>query len=134
MPGGAIARAGLVLMGLLALHIVDHAAVQPSREVPALGGLVGLAGFTVIAISVILAVREHPRAAEFAVFAGLSTVAGFIVVHLVPDFHPLADPYWDFDAGLFTWAAIVAPMVMGAVLAAAGFRELEPRASAEGAA
>src|SRR5688500_6368944 len=106
----SLARPGLILFFLLGLHTVDHAVNQPAREVPALGGVVGVLGFAIVAVAVVLALLGNPAAPEAAVLAGAATIGGFLVVHLLPDWTPLSDPYWDFDANLLSWILIVAPL------------------------
>jgi hypothetical protein len=124
----SLARTGLVLFGLLALHTLDHAINQPAREVPAISGLIGLLGFAIVALAVVLALMNNPYAPEAAILAGAGTVAGFIPVHLIGDWTPLSDPYWDFDANVLSWILLIAPMVAAAALTAEGFRRLGGRA------
>jgi hypothetical protein len=126
----SLARTGLVLFGLLALHTLDHAVNQPAREVPAISGLIGLLGFAIVAAAVVLALMGSAYAPEAAILAGAGTVVGFIVVHLIGDWTPLSDPYWDFDANFVSWVLLVAPMLSAAALAADGFRRLGGRALA----
>jgi len=104
-----LARIGLLLFVLLGLHTVDHAFNQPARDLPALGGVVGLLGFLIVAIAVVLALLGNSAAPEAAALAGAATVAGLLVVHLLPDWTPLSDPYWNFDANALSWVLIAAP-------------------------
>jgi hypothetical protein len=120
----SLTRWGTAVFVLLALHLVDHAVNQPARSVPALGGVVGAIGFGIVAWALILAMRGNRYAPEAAVFAGLATVAGFALVHLLPDWTPISDPYWDFDANALSWILLIAPMLAAVGLAAAGARRL----------
>lgn len=120
----SLTRWGLALFVLLGAHTLDHAVNQPAREVPALGGLVGLAGFAVVVAAIVLATRRSPFAPEAAIAAGVATIFGFVVVHLTGDWTPLSDPYWDFDANSVSWLLLVAPIVAAAGLARRGVREL----------
>jgi len=122
-----LARIGLLLFALLGLHTIDHAVNQPSRDLPALGGLIGLLGFAIVAVAVILALLNKDSAPEAAVLAGAATVAGFLVVHLLPDWTPLSDPYWDFDANALSWILIAAPFATAIWLTVAGTRRLGRR-------
>jgi hypothetical protein len=124
----SLARSGLVLFVLLAAHTVDHAINQPAREVPAISGLVGLIGFAIVAAAIVLALLGNPYAPEGAIIAGAGTVAGFIVIHLLGDWTPLSDPYWDFDANPLSWALLIAPMIAALALTAEGVRRLPGRA------
>ena len=64
-----LARIGLLLFALLGLHTIDHAVNQPSRDLPALGGVVGLLGFVIVAIAVVLALLGSSSAPAAAVLA-----------------------------------------------------------------
>jgi len=119
-----LARIGLLLFAFLGLHTIDHAVNQPSRDLPALGGVIGLLGFVIVAIAVVLALLGSRYAPEAAVIAGGATVIGFLVVHLLPDWTPLSDPYWDFDANALSWLLIAAPFGAAIWLAVAGARRL----------
>jgi hypothetical protein len=121
-----LARIGLLLFGLLGLHTIDHAVNQPSRDLPALAGVVGLLGFAIVAIAVVLALFGNSAAPGAAVLAGAATVVGFLVVHLLPDWTPLSDPYWDFDANALSWILIIAPFATAIWLTVAGVRRLGP--------
>lgn len=120
----SLTRWGLAVFMLLGAHTLDHAVNQPSRDVPALGGVVGLLGFVIVAAAVVLASRRSTYAPEAAIGAGLLTVFGFVVVHLLPDWTPLSDPYWDFDANALSWLLLIAPLATAVGLAVQGVREL----------
>lgn len=120
----SLTRWGLAVFALLGAHTLDHALNQPARDVPELGGLVGLAGFVVVASAIVLASRRSELAPEAAILAGAGTVAGFIVVHLLGDWTPLSDPYWDFAPNALSWILLVAPMLAAVGLAMQGAREL----------
>ena len=120
-----LVRTNLLLVALLIVHTVDHAINQPARDLPATGTLIGVAGFAIVAGSTVLALSRHQLAAPAAVFAGLATALGIVGVHLAPGwYHPISDPYWDFDPNLISWALALAPLIGGLALAAIGAREL----------
>lgn len=124
-----LAKLNLTLFALLALHTVDHALNQPTRDLPVTGGLVGVAGFAVVAGSSVLAIRRSQWAPAAAVFAGLTTALGFAAIHLVPAWsEPISDPYWDFAANALSWALLVAPLAVSLVLAVQGARALRQTA------
>jgi len=104
-----LAKSELLLFVLLGLHTVDHAVNQPSRSLPAGSGLVGIAGFTLVAVAILLALAHNRWAPEVGLFAGLGTLLGFVIVHL-PGFGPLADPFTAFDPNALSWILIAAPM------------------------
>lgn len=130
-----LAKTNLVLFALLIAHTVDHAVNQPARELPATGSIVAVAGFTIVAVATVLAVMQRPQAPIAAIFAGLATTLGVIAIHLAPSWYTqVSDPYWDFAANAIAWGLLVAPLVAGLVLAAAGARELGSRARTSAAA
>lgn len=129
MPFSRLARAELILFGLLVLHTVDHAVNQPARELPEGSGVVGVAGFVLVAVAVLFALARSGLAAPVGLIAGAGTVLGFAVVHL-PGLGPLADPYADFDANALSWVLLLAPIAAAAwvaVLAAGEIRRTGPR-------
>ncbi|MFN8113403.1 MAG: hypothetical protein U0R51_09390 [Solirubrobacterales bacterium] len=123
-----LARSELLLFALLALHTIDHAVNQPSRDLPAGSGLVGIAGFTLVAIAIVLALFHSRLAPAVGVLAGAGTVLGFVVIHL-PGFGPLADPFTDFDPNALSWALVIAPILAAAwttVVAVGDLQRLQP--------
>lgn len=111
-----LAKSELVLFVLLGLHTVDHAVNQPARTLPAGSGVIGIAGFALVALAIVLALAHSRWAAEVGLFTGLGTLLGFVVVHL-PGIGPLADPFTAFDPNALSWALIAAPMVASAFVA-----------------
>lgn len=123
MLSSPLLRAELLLFGLLILHTVDHAVNQPARELPAGSGLVGIAGFVLVAVAILFALRGGRLAAPVGLLAGAGTVFGFGVVHL-PGVGPLADPYFDFDANAISWILALTPIAVAAWVAYLAFGEL----------
>ena len=124
----ALAKANLLLFALLIAHTADHAVNQPARDLPATGSLVAVAGFSLVAVSSVLALSRRPQAPAAAVLAGGATVLGIVAIHLAPSWYgEISDPYWDFSANALSWALVVAPLVAGAALAALGARQLGAR-------
>ena len=123
MPFTRLARAELLLFVLLIAHTVDHAVNQPARELPAGSGLVGIAGFVLVAVAILFALGRGRLAAPAGLLAGAGTVLGFLVVHL-PGAGPLADPYPDFDPNLLSWLLVAAPIAAAAAVAFIAATEL----------
>jgi hypothetical protein len=111
-----LARAELLLFVLLGLHTVDHAVNQPARTLPAGSGLIGIAGFTLVAVAIVFALWRGRLAAPIGLLAGLGTLAGFVAVH-IPGFGPIADPFVDFDPNALSWALLFAPMAASVLVA-----------------
>ena len=124
-----LAKAGLLLFALLALHTLDHGVNQPAREQPGSAELVGLAGFAIVATSAVLALWRSPLAPAAALAAGSLTVLGVLAVHVAPEWADwVSDPYWDFDANALSWlslAGLLAAAVWLTIVAARAERPLE---------
>lgn len=118
-----LAKSGLLLFGLLALHTVDHAVNQPARDLPAGSGVVGIAGFALVAVAIVFALFHSCYSAEVGLFAGAGTLIGFVAVHL-PGIGPLADPFPDFSPNALSWILVAAPMLASVCVAAIAIREL----------
>jgi hypothetical protein len=118
-----LARSELLLFALLALHTVDHAVNQPSRDLPAGSGVIGIAGFALVAVAIVAALFHSRWSAPIGLLAGAGTLAGFVVVHL-PGFGPLADPFSDFGPNALSWALLVAPMAAAALVAVVAVGEM----------
>jgi len=120
-----LAKANLMVFALLVGHVVDHAVNQPTRNLPATGGVFGIAGFVLLAVSTTMAVTRRPAAAAVSLFAGAATVMGFVAIHLLPSWsNAISDPYWDFNANALSWVLLLAPLAAAAVLTAVAAREV----------
>lgn len=117
----------LLLLVLLGAHTIDHAVNQPVRELPAGSGLVGVAGFVLVAVAILFALARSRHAAPVGLLAGAGTVLGFVAVHL-PGFGPLADPYSGFDPNPLSWLLLAAPLLAAGAVAVAVARQVrDPR-------
>jgi hypothetical protein len=113
----------LLLLGLLVLHTIDHAAGQPTRELPGSSSLVGAIGFALTAGSAWLALQRSPLAPEVSAVVGALTSAGIILIHLFPSWWTwVSDPYWDFNASFLSWLSVIALLGSSLYLMALGLR------------
>lgn len=104
---------------------MDHAVNQPTRDLPATGGLFGLLGFLIVAASALLAVRGSSRAPLASLLGGSATALGFVAIHLLPQWSSaISDPYWDFNANPLSWLLLLAPLAASLALTAVAAREL----------
>ncbi|MDQ3758861.1 MAG: hypothetical protein M3331_02805 [Actinomycetota bacterium] len=118
-----LAKANLLVLGLLVLHTVDHAIGQPSRALPGSSSLVGVAGFTITAASAWLALNRSPIAPQASAVVGALTAMGVIAVHLLPTWWTwVSDPYWGFDASFVSWLSLLTLLASAACLTAMGRR------------
>ena len=118
-----LARANLLVLGLLVLHTVDHAAWQETRDLPGSSSFVGAAGFALTATSSFLALQRSPTAPEVSVAVGTLTLIGVAAIHLLPNWWGwVSDPYWDFDATFVNWLSVIALLGSAAYLIAIGLR------------
>ena len=123
-----LARANLLVLGLLILHVVDHGANQPTRDLPGSSSLVGAAGFIVIAGSSLLAIRRSDLAAPASLFAAIATIFGFVAVHLLPNWWSwVSDPFWSFHPNALSWILLATPMLASLYLAFVAARDLGVR-------
>lgn len=123
-----LARAELVLFVLLALHTVDHGVNQPSRDLPAGAGLIGLAGFAIVAVAIVMAIGRNRHAALAGAIVGGLTTLGFLSIHVI-GFGPFADPYRDFDANALSWILLLAPTLAALALTAIAVAEMRKTAA-----
>ena len=118
-----LAKANLLVLGLLVLHTIDHAAVQPARDLPGSSSLVGAIGFALTAGSAWLALRRSPLAPEVSAVVGALTAVGIVAIHLLPEWWTwVSDPYWDFDASFVSWLSLIALLASSIYLTALGLR------------
>lgn len=123
-----LVKANLLLLGLLALHTVDHAVGQSPRELPGSSSLVAAAGFALTSASTWLALHRWPHAAEAAAVVGALTAAGVVAIHLVPSWWAwVSDPYWDFPASFVNWLSLLALLASSLYLAGLGLRDQRHR-------
>ncbi len=118
-----LTKANLVVLGLLVIHTLDHAALQASRELPGSSSLVGATGFALIAGSTWLALNRSPLAPEVSAIVGAVTTIGLIAVHLLPSWWTwVSDPYWDFEAEFVSWLSLIALLASSIYLTVLGLR------------
>jgi hypothetical protein len=117
----ALAAAAFVAANLL--HTLDHlrqGTGDLATEV--------LAGGTVLSalaiLTLVLALRRHPRAALWAVVVGAWSALGVIASHVAPHWSAFSDSYFEIDADALSWAVMLAEVLAAAYLGFVGFRAL----------
>ena len=119
---GLVAWSAL-LLGLLVVHALDHA-LRQEAAVPAGTSAVGAAGFLAVLLVLGLAVAGHPLAPAATAFVGFATAAGFLALHVLPDWGPFSQPYSDIPVDDLSWVAMVVPAVSGLVIGGVGLSRL----------
>jgi hypothetical protein len=112
------------------LHVIDHLrrGMSASPTFVMVGGMVqGL--FVVIAIS--MALRNHARAPEAAIFVGAGSALIFTYAHLLPNFWPeYQDSYISgprINVTWFSWVTALSEIGTGLLFAYAGWRARNAR-------
>ncbi|HUR17850.1 MAG TPA: hypothetical protein VMZ51_02800 [Acidimicrobiales bacterium] len=108
-----------VLTGLTVIHDLDH--LRQGRGLPPVLYLVAVAALLSLALTLNTLLSHSSFARPVAVGQGMLTVVGVAAVHALPQWTHLADSYSAAHADAFSWAIIVAMMVLGLVLAVVGF-------------
>ncbi len=119
--------ANLLLVGLLAVHTLDHA-LRQEATVPAAGQALGLFGLLAALGSLWLAVRAGRPAPLVTAIAGIGTAAGFVAVHLLPDWGPFSQPYETLGVDTVSWLGMLLPMLGAALVGGIGLRLARARA------
>lgn len=117
--------ASLALLAVVMLHDLDHIRQDRSIEslVVALGAVGDIAAITVVA----LVIRGSRLAPLAAVVVGFGTAIGFVLVHVIPDWGPLADGYPGLGVDGLSWAIVFVPMAVALWLGLAGRSQLRAK-------
>jgi hypothetical protein len=87
-----------------------------------------LAGGTVLSflavLTLVLALRHHPRAALWAAVVGTWSALGVIASHVAPHWSAFSDSYFEIDADALSWVVMLAEVAAAAYLGFVGFRQL----------
>ena len=105
-------------------HFLDH--LRQDRELAAEVYAVGTSGYVATALLLGLVLAGSRFAPPVAAAFGASVVAGFALVHIVPDWSAISDPYSAFGADALSWALVVVPMLTAVWLVVAGLRTSAP--------
>ena len=113
--------ANVLLLGLLVIHALDHA-LRQDASVAAAGQALGAAGMLAALLSLGLAARASRLAPLATAVVGLSTAAGFVAVHLLPEWGPFSQPYQGLGVDGVSWIGMLVPMIGAALAGAIGLR------------
>jgi hypothetical protein len=113
--------ANLLLLGLLLIHALDHA-LRQEASVATAGQALGIAGMLGALLSLGLAAGASRLAPLATAIVGLSTAAGFVAVHLLPEWGAFSQPYHDLGVDGVSWIGMLVPMIGAALVGAIGLR------------
>jgi hypothetical protein len=117
----SLAAAAFVAANLL--HTLDH--VRQGTGDLATEVLAGGAVISILAVlTLVLALRRHPRAALWAAVVGTWSALGVIASHVAPHWSALSDSYFEIHADALSWVVMLAEVAAAAWLGYVGFRML----------
>jgi hypothetical protein len=120
----SLAAAAFVAANLL--HTLDHlrqGTGDLATEVLAGGTVLS----TLAILTLVLALRRHPRAALWAAVVGTWSALGVAASHVAPHWSAFSDSYFEIDADALSWAVMLAEVLAAAYLGLFVFRELRGR-------
>lgn len=119
-----VAAVGFVAANLL--HTADHVRQGIGRldwEILAAG-----TGLSVLAVvTLVLALRRHPRASLVAAVVGIGGAAGITSSHIAPYWGVLSDPYPALHVDLLSWIVVLLEIGAALALGVAGLADLRRR-------
>lgn len=122
----ALVTAAAGLLALALLHDLDH--MRQGRSLPAALVAIGTLG-TLGAFGLLVATLRgrddsvHRLAAGF----GLMTALGLVVIHVLPNWSPISDPYGSAGVDWLSWISLGAFISGGIALAWVAYRDDPPR-------
>jgi hypothetical protein len=127
----ALAATAFVAANLL--HTLDH--LRQGTDDLATEVFAGGTVLSILAVlTLVLALRHHPRAALWAAVVGTWSALGVIASHMAPHWSALSDSYFEIHADALSWVVMLAEVVAAAYLGLVGSRELRRRAGRRRAA
>ena len=117
----ALVLAAGALLALTVLHDLDH--MRQGRSLPLALNLIGafgtLGAFGLFAWTLR---RGDENVRRVAGAFGLMTALGLVIIHVLPEWSVISDPYGKAGVDLLSWASLVAFIAGGVVLAVVGYR------------
>jgi hypothetical protein len=114
-----LVAANLLLVALLVVHTLDHL-LRQEAPVPAGTATAGTAGFVAVLLALGLSLAGHGLAPAATALVGFATAAGFVAIHVFPEWSVFSQPYADIEVDGLSWAAMIVPALAGAGVGAIG--------------
>ena len=109
----ALVAGNLMLVGLLVLHSLVHI-VRQTASVPAEAAVAGTAGLAAAIGALSLSAARSRWAPAATALVGLATAAGFVAVHVLPEWSVFSQPYADIDVDAVSWVGMLVPAAAAA--------------------
>lgn len=124
--GRLLITGNLLVVALLVAHTLDHT-LRQSAQVPAEAAFAGTGGFVAAIGALVLALMGSRWAAAATALVGFATAAGFVAIHLFPEWSAFSQPYADIDVDAVSWAAMLVPAAAAALVGLVGLRGARER-------
>jgi hypothetical protein len=115
-------QANLALVVMTLLHDADH--VRQGRPLTMALHIFGAGAVIAVLVSLVLAVIHHRLAAHSAVAVGAAGVITLPLVHLVPHWSALSDPYPAAHVDALSWLVLALLIAASLLLLAVGVQNL----------
>jgi hypothetical protein len=124
----SVVVAAAAFVGANVLHTLDH--LRQGTGDLATDVLAGGTVLSILAVvTLVLALRHHPRASLWAAAVGTWSALAVAASHIAPHRSAFSDSYFEIDVDALSWAVMLAEVVAAAYLGLVGFRELRRRAA-----
>jgi len=110
-----------VLIALLVVHTLDHV-LRQTASVPAEAATAGTVGFVAAVAALALSLAGTRWAAPTTALVGFATAAGFVAVHVLPQWSVFSQPYADIPVDAASWVAMLVPAFAAAGVGLLGLR------------
>lgn len=120
-PRRRLIAANLMLVALLIVHTLDHV-LRQEAAVPAEAAVAGTVGLGAALAALGLSLAGSRPAAPVTALVGLATAAGFVAVHVLPDWSAFSQPYADIPVDALSWAGMIVTALAAAGVGAVGWR------------
>lgn len=109
------------LLALTVLHDLDH--LRQGRELPLALNLIGaLATLGAVGVFLWSGRRDDKNVARAAEAFGFTTAVGLVVVHVLPHWSVISDPYGEAGVDALSWLSLVAFITGGIALGVVAHR------------